>query len=190
VVEHAAPAKTTEGTSRTGELMREVRRMPIFHQLVPAEAGVGWPLPSRKAGRLYLTLPFFGMPPTGTKGETPLYPPFATMTLDWHTAKPVAYSDLHATRPWPPIAVRVGTFPHAEVRRLKRAEYLRLREELLRLCDEVFASLAGGSRLRRESVSRYRELWRLLMEPSLEPYYRHLAPGFTERFLPAPKPAG
>jgi hypothetical protein len=180
----ADAVETTEASSRTGALMHEVRRMPLYRQLVPAEAGVGWPLARQRADRPYVALPFFGMPPSATPGESQLYPPFATITLDWQTGKPVSYTDLHASALWPPVTVPVGTFPHDEIRRLTRGQYLELREELLRLCDQVLGSFAGLARFPPESAARYRKLWRVLMEPSLEPYYRHLAPGFSGRLLP------
>ena len=42
-----------------------------------------------------------------------------------------------------------------------------------------------GGEFTDEWTARFESLLRLLMEPSLEPYYRALAPKFFNRFLPA-----
>lgn len=73
----------------TTTLMEEIRKTPIFRQLVPQEAGIGWPIPLRKAmepesqKRVFITLPFYGFARIPQSDETALYPPFAALTLDW-----------------------------------------------------------------------------------------------------------
>jgi hypothetical protein len=170
-------------TRSTAELLREVRRMPIFRQLVPSEAGIGWPLPARKDGRVYITVPFFGMPTTGAKGYQPLYPPFSVLTLDWRTGRPVAFLDLRYRSPWQRVDGPVGHFPHEGIKSMTRREYLDRREELLRLYDELLETLITEGTFEPEWTDRFSELLKLLVEPGLEPYYRALAPKFTARFL-------
>lgn len=169
-------------TSRTAGLMREIRRTPAFRQLVPLEAAIGWPLASRRRGRAYATLPFFGVPARRGEGGAPLYPPFAAMTLEWRTGRVVAYRYLDYERLWEPPKGPVGTFPHPAVSKLRRSEYLERREDLLRLYDELFEKLESGDVFTEEWVQRFSDLLGTLMEPSLQPFYRVLAPGFVDRF--------
>ena len=68
--------------SKTEEFIKSIRKTPVFTSLVALEAGTGWPFPVRKGGRVYVTLPFFGCPRTASQRETPLYPPFATITAE------------------------------------------------------------------------------------------------------------
>jgi hypothetical protein len=165
--------------------MRNVRRTPAFRQAVPQEAGVGWPLPSRRDGKAYLTLPFFGMPPRADAGSIPLFAPFAAMTLEWRTGTLVAYRDLRYERLWEPIEDPVGTFPHEAVARLRRSEYLERRGQLLAMYDELLDTLAAGGSFDAAWSARFSELLRTLMEPALVPYYGALAPKFIDRWLPA-----
>ena len=100
---------------------------------------------------------------------------------------PVEYQNLRFRNPWPEgdWTARVGTFPHPAVAQMKVSEYRRKREELYAMYDEMFEKLAGGGEFSAEWTARFTELLRLLVEPSLEPYYRALGPKFFDRFLPA-----
>jgi hypothetical protein len=170
-------------TTRTGALLRGIRRMPLFQQCVPMESGMGWMLPWRKDGRVFGTVPFFGMPPSREGGGVPLFPPFATLTLEWANARVVGFRNLAVDGLWPEAREPVGRFPHAAVAQLRRSEYLALRAELFAHYDALCQMLASGGALDPAWSARFSELLRQLMEPALEPYYRQLAPNFVGRFL-------
>jgi hypothetical protein len=167
-------------------LIESVRRMPLYRQLIPQEAGIGWPLPVRVGGRggtLYVTLPFFGY--TNTNGQTRLFPPFATLTLTWANGLPVEYVDLRYRNPLPEIDWKseAGSFPHAAVASLKVCEYEEAKAEFFLLYDEMLDRLSRGEPLSQTASARFSELMRLLIEPPLVPFYRALAPKFFDRFL-------
>jgi hypothetical protein len=170
------------------QLMVDIRKMPVSRQLIPMEAGIGWPIPTRKEGQVFVTFPFFGVSRVQPqRGETQLFPPFAKMTLDWQTRVPVEYVNLHYQDPWPGLVKDqiVGTFPHAAVAGISVQEYRTKRGELLHMYDELCATLQSGGALTAEWNARFSALLRELVEPSLEPYYRVLGPAFFERFLPS-----
>lgn len=56
--------------SKTERLMSLIRKTPLFRQLVPQEAGIGWPIPYLRANKTCVILPFFGFAPTTEKGRT------------------------------------------------------------------------------------------------------------------------
>ena len=171
--------------SRTENLIKQVRKMPFYRQLIPLEAGIGFPLPTRKENKVYITLPFFGMGSAAEPGKTPLYPPLAIATLNWSNQIPVEYVDLRFRHPAPELnwAARVGTFPHPEVAQISVGEYRQLRQELFGMYDEMFDRLADRQPLSPEWSQRFSELLNLLIEPALKPYYRALNPKFSDRFL-------
>jgi len=195
---NAPRAATTAGktttppkpTSQTGTLLHEVRQMPLFRQLVPMEAGIGWPIPVRKLDgegrrRVYLRLPMYGYRPTPERGQGAiLYPPFAVVTLRWDTGRPVEYLDLAYTQPWPVSAhpEPVGTFPHDAVRG-SRGNYIADRERLLWLYDEMAEYLQAGQGFSADWIESFSGLLRRLVEPGLLPYYRILGGKFYDRFL-------
>jgi hypothetical protein len=167
--------------SRTGALLQEVRRQPLFRQLVPMEAGIGWPIPVRRKPRVYLRLPLFGL--HREDGRTLLSPPFATVTVDTDTGRPAEYQDLRFTRPWDPAGQppSVGEFPHDAVRAMSTGDYAKARERLLECYDGLVASLVDDSPF--VELEEFAELLGRLVEPSLLPYFRALGPRFYERFL-------
>lgn len=178
----------TEIRPRTVQLMEEVRRMPLFRQLVPQEAAIGWPIPLRLNGRVYITLLFHGYSRRKDQGGASLYAPFSTLTLDWQNGKPVEYTDLRFRAPWPatPPETPVGAFPHPAVQALSVGEYRQQREQLLYRFDQLFEMLARQEVIPDAWSAEFGTLLRQMMEPALEPYYRALAPRFFERFLGKP----
>ena len=173
--------------SKTEDFIKSIRKHPVFTSLVALEAGTGWPYPVRKGGKVYVTLPFFGCPRTANQKETPLYPPFATITAGWNTGLVVEYENLRFRNPWPEGRwdEQVGTFPHPAVAGLTVGDYKAKRAELFAMYDELFDTLEAGGEFADGWIGRFEALLRLLVEPSLEPYYRALAPKFFDRFLPA-----
>lgn len=171
--------------SRTEQLMNAIRKTPIFRQLIPQEAGVGWPIPLMKDGKVYVKLPFFGFTQSRERKERLLYPPFAIITLSWPNEVPVEYLNLRYRNPWPEgdWESQAGLFPHAELAQMSVGEYQELRGQLFRMYDEMLESLARGERTSAEWDARFGRLLRRLLEPSLEPYYRALAPKFFDHFL-------
>ncbi len=67
---------------------------------------------------------------------------------------------------------------------MKMGQYREARRQLLAMYDELFEMLSQGSAFPPDWCDRFSESLQMLMEPSLEPYYRALAPKFFDRFLP------
>ena len=182
-----AKTHNTTTSSRTEALMKGVRQTGLFHDLVPMEAGIGWPIPSRSrsSGRAILTLPFFGMSPTVDRGVTALFAPFSGITLDWLNGRPVQYVDYRFRSAWANIDFSrpVGVFPHDAVRNLTRKEYLEKRAELLLRYDALMDTLAAGGELPPFWIKEFAEALKLLIEPGLLRFYAKLGPTFYEKFL-------
>lgn len=186
-----------DAVSRTDDLLAGLPRTPLFRSLVPLEAGVGWPIAkTRQRGDrrvVHLLVPLFGRQPSPEKGVVAvLYPPFATVRLDWKTGRVVEYRNLQAMGDWPIDTwdEPAGTFPH-EAARVPKREYVERRKALLRAYDELFESLSTGAPVLDEAwVRSFSALLGHLMEPSLLPYYRDLGPRFFAKFLDADQPEG
>ncbi|TVR74656.1 MAG: hypothetical protein EA415_05510 [Sphaerobacteraceae bacterium] len=177
----------TDGrVSRTEAMMQQIKRSPLGQQVIPLEAAIGWPVPLRKGDQVYVRVPFF------TKRDNPaggaeIYPPSALVTLRWATAIPVEYVSFSFSTPWtfdqPEPGTPIGRFPHPAVEVTAR-EYLAMRHELLSMYDELLDTLVERGPISGEWASRFGDLLGKVVEPSLEPYYRDLAPRFFDRFIP------
>jgi hypothetical protein len=173
--------------SQMGQLINDLRSKSIFRQFIPQEAGIGWPIPLRQNEQIYVTFIFFGMSYQPDTQQNMLFPPFATLTLNWANQHLVKYVDLYFENPWPEGNWQdsAGTFPHAAVANLSVGEYEEKRQELFSMYDEMLEILRQGTSFSPEWTSAFQENLRLLMEPELEPFYRALAPKFFGHFLTA-----
>jgi hypothetical protein len=171
--------------SRTQQLLTHICQMPFYRQLVPQEANHGWPIPRRRRRDVHLSVPYHTVEPDPNRGGSRIYPPIALITLAWRSGQVVEYTNLRLVHPETPAdwVAQVGTFPHSAVAHMNRGEYVRRVAELLTLYDEMLDTLALDGSLPSFWTSRFSGLLHQLLEPSLEPYYRALAPKFIERFL-------
>lgn len=177
--------KQQQSISKTEKLIKGIRKTPLFREHIPMEAGIGWPIPLRKEGKLYVILPCFGFNNTNQTGKTALFPPFATITVDWSKLEPVGYNNLRENNPAPELSwdKQAGIFPHQAVAQMTIGEYKQKRSQLLGMYDEMFEILETSGEFSSEWVVGFSTLLRTLMEPELELYYRVLAPTFFEHFL-------
>ena len=173
----AAPA------SRAERLVRALRRSALFRELVPMEAGVGWPLPHLSNGSVHAILPCFGMARVGKPARTALLAPFAGFTVSWSSGRPVEYVDYRYRGAWRNLDFSrpLGSFPHEQVQAMRRSDYLAKRARLHRMYGQLFDSLAAGGELPPFWMREFTELVDLLWEPALRPFYRQLAPRFYAR---------
>lgn len=174
-------ASQTKNLGRTEKLLKDIRNMSIARQLIPMEASTGWSIPLHKECKVYLTVPFFSTN-RNSEGKIILFPPFATITVDWKNQVPVEYVDLRFKNPAPELSWTepAGTFPHAAISRMKVKEYEHKRRELLSMYDEMLESLEQNGFFDRQLTERFQKLLGLLLEPPLKPYYRALDPKFFD----------
>jgi hypothetical protein len=174
----------TQQLSRTEKLLQNIRKTPLFMQLIPQEAGIGLPIPLRREEKAYAILPCFGFKPI-EKGKTILFPPLANVTVQWSNQLPVKYVNLKFDNPAPELqwSGEIGTYPHDAVVGMTIGEYKAKRRELLQMYDEMFAALENGSGLSPEWKQQFSELFSILIEPPLIPYYRVFGAKFCQKFL-------
>jgi hypothetical protein len=171
--------------SQTENLLQVVRKTPIFRQLVPHEAATGYPIPLRLNNKVYCILLFYGVGQNRKPGQTLIYPPLATLTLEWKTQLIVEYVNLRFRSP---VSIEapdqaIGKFPHQTIESLTLEQYRNMRQTIFTLYDDLFERLSTGANFDPKWREEFRHLLRLLLEPPLEPFYRALAPKFFDHFL-------
>lgn len=174
----------TQQLCQTEKLLKNIRKTPLFMQLIPQEAGIGLPIPLRRNNKVYAILPCFGFKPV-EKGKTLLFPPFAKITVQWSNQLPVEYVNLHFNNPAPELqwSGEIGTYPHDAVAGMTIGEYKAKRQELMQMYDEMFAALENSSGLSPDFKQQFRDLFSTLIEPSLVSYYQVLGAKFCQSFL-------
>ncbi|MGL6342801.1 MAG: hypothetical protein ACRC80_27135, partial [Waterburya sp.] len=174
----------TQQLCQTEKLLKNIRKTPLFMQLIPQEAGVGLPIPLRRNNKVYALLPCFGFKPV-EKGKTLLFPPFAKITVQWSNQLPVEYVNLHFNNPAPELqwSGEIGTYPHDAVAEMTIGEYKAKRQELMQMYDEMFAALENSSGLSPDFKQQFSDLFSTLIEPPLIPYYQVFGEKFCQNFL-------
>lgn len=174
----------TQQLSKTEKLLQNIRKTPLFMQLIPQEAGIGLPIPLRRNQKVYAILPCFGFKPI-EKGKTILFPPIAKVTVQWSNQLPVKYVNLKFDNPASELqwSGEIGIYPHDAVAGMTIGEYKAKRRELLQMYDEMFTALENSSGLSSDFKQEFSELFSTLLEPPLIPYYRVFGTKFCERFL-------
>lgn len=176
--------------SRTEQILRNLRQSPIFCELIAQESQISWPLPQRVKSSngdidVYLRLFFFSCKPLKDQAGNGITPPTAMMAISWKNQVPVEYVNFKYKPLIEDSQPRqiIGAFPHQAIAHYKRDEYLNLRDGLLRHYDELFDTLLLGGELPPFWEKKFQQLFSLLLEPALEPYYRAIAPKFCQKFL-------
>ena len=174
-----------KGLGQTELLLKDIRKTPLFTQVIPLESGIGLPIPLRKNQKVYAIIPCFEFTATKEKGKTLIFPTLATITVNWENQRLVEYVDLRFRNPAPNLQWEgeIGTFPHDAVGVMTRGEYLEKRRQLLEMYDEMFINLNDGKSFTSSWNQKFKELFSTLLETPLIPYYRVLGEKFCDRFL-------
>ena len=163
------------------DVLVKIREHPVFRTLVPMEAGIGWPVPIRRNGSVYLCIPTFGL--QRAMGDHPvlIYPPFATITVSWPNLVVGEYGNLRWKELWSEeeFAKPAGTFPHPEIASLTLAQYNEMRTQLLKYFDSML-----DASIDETGMGEFRKVLSKMMEPPLLPYYRKLFPKYYDYFIP------
>lgn len=186
MAETIADSKITEAKNLSSIeiLVKNVRKTPIFKQLVPMEAVSGWPIPSRRNNRVYVTLPFYGAQ-NQEKGKTALYPPLALITVDCLTLAVVKYVNMRYDNPWPQGNWQeiAGYFPHEAISKMTIREYKAKKKELMFLYDKIIQCLINGKQLDADTDAKFSAILTVMMEPGLKPFYQAINPNFFNHFI-------
>ncbi len=166
------------------QILRNVKTMPIYKQLIPMEAISGWLIPFRKGGRTYITIPYCGAMPL-KPGKTKLYPPLALLTIDVQTGIPVQYVNTRYSNPWPEgkWSEAAGSFPHDAIAKMLVHEYKEKRARLKAIYDEMISCMNDDRELDPALDREFHDIINLLVDPGLKPFYTAIAPGFFGRYF-------
>jgi hypothetical protein len=147
--------------------------------LIPMELGAGWPAITIKNKQICVTVPYFLAQP-GHGGQFLLFPISYLITLKWPNAQIVEFASLKYQKAYKGLdfSKPVGIFKHETVMGLSRDQYIAKRGELFALYDELIVGITEKRGFER--LGDMRDLFQTLMEPSLYPMYRNIAPNFFE----------
>ena len=171
-------------STRVEELYTQTRNHPVCHHLIPLEAVLSYPVPSQEEDRVYLRFLVYRRGIVSRGQLRPVYRPHARLSVDYPSGQLVEYTDFRFAdgAPESPVSEQVGEFPHPAVASLSFQEMIADQSAFFEAIEAIIP-LVGKSELDAEGqriVARYQELWDILVEPGLQPFYRALDADFFE----------
>lgn len=151
---------------------------------VPMGLGMGFPM-LNIAGDTLLVSVFYYRSILRPEDRTLLMPPEYMLSFEYPNARLALFQNLRVDPRYSAVdfAKPLGTFRHAAILHLDRQEYKAHKEALYALLDRLTAYLGGEGAFSGEDEKKLSELFTMLTEPPLHPFYRAMAPQFYQRFI-------
>lgn len=145
----------------------------------------GYPILQIRNGSLCLKVPFLRYKVTGVPDKTLVFPIRYTISMELPEERYVDFTDLAYDNRFSEVDFNkaIGLFRHEAVKDLNKKQYEEKRSELFSIYDKLALSLLGEGEFTAEDDKRYRQLLRMLTEPSLLPIYKVLDKDFYEKYL-------
>ncbi|MBQ7528832.1 hypothetical protein IJT10_02870 [bacterium] len=168
------------------EILQNLPKSNFYKEsLVPMGYTAGLPILHVVGQRTALILPYLRYKITGRVDKTLVFPPRYIFTVEIPSGIVVAFEDLCWQKRFAKVnfSKPVGIFRHEAIRDMDKGEYKQKRLELLDLADSLLASARCGERPLAREEENFRKIYNILLEPSLEKFYRVIAPDFFRNYL-------
>lgn len=167
------------------ELIGRFNHSELRRKLIPADLASGWPCIRMIDKKLCVVIPYFSKRPV-EKGYA-LYPIYCSVTVLWRNPERILdFTIYHMQKEWSDVNYSrpVGMFKHKALEGVKtREEYIGLRDRLFDYYDEMVQAVLSSQPFVKEAEMA--DLFSVLMEPSLYPYYEKINKKFYSNFYRA-----
>ena len=152
---------------------------------IPLGYVAGIPTVQIKNDTVCLVIPYLKYKITGAVDKTLVFPVRYLVCISLPDEKVVQFADLSEMRGASKIdfSKPVGLFRHDSIKSYTRQEYDSKRKELMMCYDVLLSSLIYGTEFSVAEQNKMKELLRLLVEPSLIPFYKSIDPDFYKKYL-------
>lgn len=167
------------------DLFESIGRRQEIRALIPMSYTPGIPFLSVRRDELCISVPFLRYKITGEKDRTMVYPVRYVATYLIPENIMVQFVDLAYT----PLADKidfnkpVGYFRHRAIADLDREGYNALRRDTLDALNALAAEMLGEAGEEPDTDNRLHGLMSRIVEPSLYPIYKLLAPSFFKKYI-------
>lgn len=175
-----------EITAPVSNLYDTLKKREEVRLLIPMGFVPGMPMLGLRNGKLVLTVPFLRYKLTGEVDRTLVYPVKYLLEYEMPKGKLVGFRDLTLAKPFEEINLdkTIGFFRHEAAKHLDRNAFNQLKDETLRLYDELVLILTGRKEGDNEqaNVALSANL-KVLVEPFVAKQYAVIDPDFANMYL-------
>lgn len=162
-----------------------LKRRPEIQALIPMGYNPGIPALSVRAGNLCIEVPYVRYKVTGEKDRTLVYPIRFVATYLVPEFTMISFCDLAYTPEGEDTDydVAVGHFRHHAIASLSHSDYEQLREATLSSISHLSMKLLGEDPGTPRLEPELRHQLQTIVEPSLYPFYKSIAPEFFNKYI-------
>lgn len=167
------------------EVLHKINVCEAVRAVVPMGMGAGLPMLEIAGGRLLVSV-FYFRSAAKPDDKTELFAPQYIISVGYPDCKLAAFRTLplEAKYAGTDFSAPAGTFRHDAVKHLNHKQYADKKDELYALLDKQIAYIGGEDGVfTAEDRDRLKELYAMLAEPSLLPFYRDMSPRFFEEYF-------
>lgn len=159
----------------------------ILHSNIPMGYVPGIPVLAIRNEYLCLLVPYLKYQMTGVVDKTLVFPIRYLITLALPESTIVSIEDLQYNPHFSKVQFDkpVGLFRHKAVAHLNKEQYADLKQQLFALYDALVKSLLDNKPFNVANDSQLGQLARILVEPSLKPFYKIIDKDFYYKYLEA-----
>ncbi len=157
----------------------------LLHSNMPMDYTPGLPMLTVVNGTPYYVIPYLKFRMTGEVDRTRVFPPRFVVKVCATNGNIVVFQDISSYKRFEKINFQhpVGIFRHAAIRHFSKASYQQKRNELLALMDRLAASAEDKTKFSGLDNVKLCNLFALLLEPSLKPFYHAIEKDFFETYI-------
>ena len=166
------------------EFIKKIKLNNAVRENVPMGFGMGYPMLDIKVDRLLISV-FYYRSVVRPADKTLLMPPEYMLTFEYPSGKLVSFESLRMDARFAKVefAKPVGLFRHEAIKHLTRNAYQEQREELFNMLNLLIASLGDEGEFTQDDEKKLSDLYTMLTEPGLYPFYRYMSPRFFDRYI-------
>ena len=167
-------------------LLKELKTSDfVLNCQLPMNYIPGFPVLTVRNDRLCVMVPFLRYKITGKVDKTLVYPIRYLLTLSLPEKRVVGFEDLSVNPVFRKVDFEkpVGYFRHEAVKNMNKTEYNKNRTRLFAMYDKIVDTVLYDSDYTREDDEQFRELLRIMLEPSLLTIYKFIDRDFYNKYL-------
>lgn len=167
------------------EFFASLKRRPELRAIIPMGYTPGIPMLNVRNDNLCIDVPFLRYKVTGEKDKTLVYPVRYVATYLIPELQLINFQDLAYTEVAEKVDFNkpVGYFRHEAIASLDRSQYNQLRLDTLEAMGKVALSMLGQTPESSEEDRALASLMSVIVEPSLYPFYKLIAPAFYRKYM-------